>query len=186
LGLRTISDHIVDICQNAVESEAKSIRLFIEEQPEKTLNIKITDDGKGIDEEKLVNITDPFYTEKNKKIKFGLGLPMLKFAVENTGGSFTIKSKKGVGTSVEALFYLSNIDCQPLGNIAQALFTILTMSENTSWYISRVLGNDGYSFSSIELKEKLGDDYTSSPSKMKFLYDILVSAEESLGGNEYA
>ncbi len=178
MGLRTISDHIVDICQNAVESGAKTIELTIKEKPEESLIIEIKDDGRGIDKEKLNDIIDPFYTEKNKKIKFGLGLPMLKFAAENTGGTFAITSEKDKGTTVNALFNLNNIDCQPLGNLAQALFTILTMTEKTSWVISRVFGDNGYSFSSKELKKKLGNDYTSNPSKMKLLYDILVSAEE--------
>ncbi|TYB87219.1 MAG: sensor histidine kinase [Kosmotoga sp.] len=186
MGLRTISDHIVDICQNAVESGAKTIELTINEKPKETLVIEIKDDGRGIDKEKLDDIIDPFYTEKNKKIKFGLGLPMLKFAAESTGGTFKIKSKKDKGTTVKAFFNINNIDCQPLGNLAQALFTILTMSEKTSWNINRVFGDSGYSFSSTELRKKLGDDYTSSPSKMKLLYDILVSAEASIGGSEYA
>ncbi|MFO7881813.1 MAG: ATP-binding protein [Kosmotogaceae bacterium] len=186
MGLRTISDHIVDICQNAVESGAKKIKLIINEVPNETLSIEIKDDGRGIDKEKLPEIIDPFYTEKNKKVKFGLGLPMLKFAAESTGGTFSIKSKKDNGTTVKAFFRLSSIDCQPLGNLAQALFTILTMSENTSWFINRIFGDNGYCFSSEELTNKLGNDYTCNPSKMKLLYDILVSAEESMGGSEYA
>jgi signal transduction histidine kinase len=40
--------------------------------------------GKGINAQSLEAVMDPFYTEKKKKVKFGLGLPMLKFAAEST------------------------------------------------------------------------------------------------------
>ena len=40
-----------------------------------------------------------------------------RYAAESTGGSFTIDSTPGVGTTVTAVFGLSHIDRMPLGDM---------------------------------------------------------------------
>ncbi|MDI3524496.1 MULTISPECIES: ATP-binding protein [Kosmotoga] len=182
MGLRTIADHILDICQNAVDAGASQIKLSIEEIPGERFSFVVEDNGKGIPEEKLKEILDPFYTEKKKKVKFGLGLPMLKFASESTGGSFSIQSKPGVGTKVSATFNLSNIDCQPVGDLASAIFSAITMEAGVNWQIVRVKGQNGYSLTTEELKKILGDDFYSNPMKMKKIMELLNMMENSLGG----
>lgn len=182
MGLRTIADHILDICQNAVDAGASQIKLSIEETPGERFSFAVEDNGKGIPEEKLKEILDPFYTEKKKKVKFGLGLPMLKFACESIGGSFSIQSKPGVGTKVEASFNLSNIDCQPVGDLASAIFSVITMKPGISLHITRVRGENGYSITTEELRRFLGDDFYSNPVKMKKILELLNMMENSLGG----
>ncbi|KUK94046.1 MAG: Histidine kinase [Thermotogales bacterium 46_20] len=177
MGLNTISDHILDILQNSMDSGAKHVELKVDEQPGEVFYFVVTDDGRGIEADKLRLVLDPFYTEKKKQKVFGLGLPLLKHAAENTGGSFSIESKPGEGTKVEAKFILSNIDCQPVGNLADVFLSALTMKDHVRVVIERVVGSEGYSIDSQELPNLLGDDYRSNPSKMKKLYSFLEEAE---------
>ncbi len=177
MGLNTISDHILDILQNSMDSGATLVELKIDEQPGEFFSFVITDDGSGIEADKLKLVLDPFYTEKKKQKVFGLGLPLLKQAAENTGGSFSIESFPGKGTRVEARLFLSNIDCQPVGNLADVFLSALTMKDQVRVVVERVVGSEGYSIDSQEILNLLGDDYRSNPSKMKKLYSFLEEAE---------
>jgi hypothetical protein len=182
MGLRTLADHIVDIAQNASDSGTSQAWLQIEEIEGQSLIFTIRDKGRGIPKNLQEAVLDPFYTEKVKKVKFGLGLPMLMFAAKATGGEFHLESEPGAGTCVSARFELNNVDCQPVGDIAMALFTIITMNQDVEWHMERSLGEDGYEFSSSQFKEAFGNNCFTVPVKMKLILEVLQDAEESLGG----
>ncbi len=59
--------------------------------------IRVTDTGVGMDEETLKKIFTPLFTTKAKGT--GLGLAVCKRLVEALGGSISVKSSKGVGTT---------------------------------------------------------------------------------------
>ncbi len=183
MGLNTISDHILDILQNSMDSGASEVELEIAERSDEEFYFMIADNGRGIEAEKLKIVLDPFYTEKKKQKVFGLGLPFLKQAAENTGGSFSIESYPGAGTTVETTLVLSHIDCQPIGNLAEVLVSALTMKDNVRVLVERVNGESGYSLDSVELQELMGEDFRSNPVKMKKLYGFLEEAERALRRN---
>jgi light-regulated signal transduction histidine kinase (bacteriophytochrome) len=95
---------------------------LVEDTHKDTLSLEIKDDGSGMSEDVLKKVLDPFYTTKTVR-NVGLGLPMLAQATERTEGHFIIESKGGEGTKVAAVFKLSHIDRQPLGDIASTLVT---------------------------------------------------------------
>ncbi len=61
--------------------------------------VRISDDGPGIDAGALGRIFDPFFTTKTNGT--GLGLPMVKRAVNAHGGIVTVKTSRLKGTSFE-------------------------------------------------------------------------------------
>lgn len=63
----------------------------------KAIYIKISDTGKGIKEEELDRIFDPFYTTKENGT--GLGLPLCSKIIETHGGYIEVNSKYGIGTT---------------------------------------------------------------------------------------
>lgn len=177
--LATISDHIIDICENAVRSNASVCELNIIENNEDFIFI-IKDYGKGIKEEDLEKILDPFYTtKKERKKKFGVGLPFLKFSSELTGGSFKIESKINEGTTVTVVFKKNHIDCQPIGNLASAIFTIIYMNEKVEWHIRRFFIEECYEINTNELKLEYNDIFYSNKF-MKYLKDTLYNMENNI------
>jgi len=64
-----------------------------------TLEIEVRDTGCGIDEDKREKVFEPFYTTKVDGRGSGMGLAMVYGIVSNHGGSITLESQKGKGTS---------------------------------------------------------------------------------------
>ena len=131
--MRELSLHILDIAQNSLMAGASLITILIEESPlRNSLRIEITDNGKGIEADRMQTVTDPFYTTRSSR-KVGLGLSLFQAAAERSGGELQITSRLGLGTTVTVVFPYDNIDRAPLGNMAD---TILTL----------VMGNPGVDF----------------------------------------
>jgi two-component system phosphate regulon sensor histidine kinase PhoR len=65
--------------------------------------IKISDNGVGIEEEDLRHIFERFYrtnkTHETEKQSVGLGLAIVKWIVEAHKGTIGVKSEKGKGTT---------------------------------------------------------------------------------------
>ncbi|WP_205098748.1 ATP-binding protein [Marinitoga litoralis] len=175
--LRTICDHILDICENAINSGGNTGYLVIIET-KNNFKFTISDNGRGMDDLEIKKALDPFYTTKrNRKKKFGVGLSFLKFSVEKTGGTFNIYSKKNKGTNINANFILSNIDCQPVGDITTMILHVLNMSNNFHWKITRFYNKNGYNIDSKFLKENF--DLT-KPSDLKIIKNYILNLEKEI------
>ena len=64
--------------------------------------VEITDTGKGIPDDVLPSVTDPFFTTRPEGT--GLGLAIAKRFVEQNGGTLEISSTVGRGTTVGIRF----------------------------------------------------------------------------------
>ena len=67
---------------------------------EKLVVLEIRDNGKGIPEDKLKNIWDPFFTTKRGKGGHGLGLRVVKNIIEMHQGKITITNSPEGGAVV--------------------------------------------------------------------------------------
>ena len=86
--MRELSLNILDITQNSVAAGSLLTEITVKENTkEHTLLIKISDTGKGMTEEQIKNVTDPFFTTRTTR-KVGMGIPLFKMAAEQTGGCF--------------------------------------------------------------------------------------------------
>jgi len=63
------------------------------------LEIIVVDTGAGIPPSMIANVFEPFFTTKPFGVGTGLGLAMVRGFVETTGGSLTVTSGPGKGTS---------------------------------------------------------------------------------------
>jgi PAS domain S-box-containing protein len=63
--------------------------------------IRVKDEGTGIAPETLSQITDPFFTTKQKSGGVGLGLSISSRIIEEHGGSLQFASQLGLGTTAE-------------------------------------------------------------------------------------
>ena len=98
-----ISLNVLDVAENSIRAEAALVKILVTIDPQKNqMMIQIIDDGKGMTEEQVAKVTDPFFTTRTTR-KVGLGIPFFKLAAESTGGSFRIHSVPGEGTEVTAV-----------------------------------------------------------------------------------
>ncbi|MCB0328058.1 MAG: response regulator [Bdellovibrionales bacterium] len=70
----------------------------VEEDGQPFCAITIEDQGKGIPEENLTNIFNPFFTSNKKRGGTGLGLAMVNKIIHEHGGHIAVKSTVGKGT----------------------------------------------------------------------------------------
>jgi two-component system sensor histidine kinase VicK len=63
-------------------------------------SVTVEDQAGGIPDEDLPHLFERFYSGRGSSGGFGLGLPICKDLVERMGGEISIRSEKGVGTSV--------------------------------------------------------------------------------------
>ena len=65
--------------------------------PGQDIEIRVTDDGCGMDDAMLSDIFDPYFTTRPDGT--GLGLSIVHRLVENLGGEIQVQSTKGKGTT---------------------------------------------------------------------------------------
>jgi PAS domain S-box-containing protein len=103
---------IANILSNAADAMpgggSLSISSTVLERDEaRLLEISITDTGHGIDEAHLQDIFKPFFTTKMRGT--GLGLSLCKKIMDAHGGTISIKSKLGEGTTVELTLPINGV-----------------------------------------------------------------------------
>lgn len=147
--------HILDIVMNSVKAESNLIEIkIVDSIKNNKLKILIKDDGKGMSNEMLSQVTDPFFTTRTTR-KVGLGLPMLKEACERCNGYFDINSKVGKGTVVESVFERNNIDRAPLGNMGDTIMTIVNSLNDCELLYTHETDYNTFEFSTVKIKEIL-------------------------------
>ena len=120
-----ISQHILDILQNAKEAGATKILLAVwEDEAKDRLAFTVADNGRGMDPQFLARVFDPFTTTRQTR-KVGLGLAMLKAVAEACGGYVRLYSRPGKGTRLKAVFRYSHLDRPPLGDLAGSICVFL-------------------------------------------------------------
>jgi len=96
---------VFNILKNAIESTPEGGSITIKSSRDSnSVILSFSDTGKGIPEEDLDNIFNPFY--KTKSYRYGIGLPLIKQIVSEHMGEITVESKIGKGTTFNMLFPL--------------------------------------------------------------------------------
>jgi anti-sigma regulatory factor (Ser/Thr protein kinase) len=181
--MRELSLNILDIAQNSIVAGASLTEIVVRENTEKKeLLIGIYDNGKGMTEEQVSNVQDPFFTTRTTR-KVGMGIPLFKMAAEQTGGSFKIDSQVGVGTRVEAVFKTDSIDFTPVGNMEATISTIVSMNEDKDFIYIRSLDDKEFTFSSAEIKQILDGVPLSEPSVIMWIEGHIKEQTDELFKN---
>lgn len=132
--MKELSLNILDITENSIKAGASLVEIGIVETGD-IFTLTIRDDGCGMSDETLQAVTNPFYTTRTTR-KVGMGIPLLKLACEQTGGSLEIVSETSAdshGTVVTAHFYKNHLDFTPLGDITATITTLIQGHSETDF-----------------------------------------------------
>ena len=154
--MKELSLNILDIAENSVKARATLTEISVCETGNR-LTITIKDDGCGMDEETVRMVIDPFYTTRKTR-SVGLGIPLLKLACEQTGGSLSISSSKGEadhGTTVSAVFFKDHIDFTPLGDVISSITTLIQGHPDTDFLFIHNIEDSEVRLDTRELREVL-------------------------------
>ncbi len=153
--MKDLSLHILDIVQNSIAANATLTEIsIIENIHQNELFIIIKDNGKGMSEDFLKTVTDPFVTTRTTR-KVGLGLSLLKQKAEQSNGYLTITSKLNEGTIVTTKFEYNHIDKPPIGDIIGVIMIIISNS-TVDFVFNYKINENEYTFDTREIKEVLG------------------------------
>ena len=159
--MKDLSLNLLDIAENSVKAEATLTQLLLTQEGD-ILTFQVVDDGRGMTEEVLKGVVDPFYTTRTTR-KVGLGLPLLRMAAEMTGGRMEVASRHkdahpdNHGTAVTAVFHTDHIDCPPVGDLVATVTTLIQGHPDTDFHFVHTIGEKQVELDTRQLREILGE-----------------------------
>lgn len=174
--MEDLSLHILDIAENSIGAGATVITIsIIEDTRSGLLTVEIKDNGKGIPEELIEKVLDPFYTSRTTR-KVGLGLPLFAQSAKETGGDISIRSHKDTGTVVRAHFKQGHIDMKPLGNIAETIVILITGNPDIDFFFSYRKNKKHFTFDTRQVKKELEGVPINSPLVLSPIRQYLIES----------
>jgi signal transduction histidine kinase len=105
-----VEQALLNLCLNARDAMASQgkLKISVVDSDDDRVQIVVEDNGPGLEPEVAVHIFEPFFTTKSSSGGTGLGLTMVKHAVENSDGSIDFQSTLHVGTKFVLSFPREN------------------------------------------------------------------------------
>ena len=159
--MKDLSLNLLDIAENSVKAGATLTQLLLTQEAG-ILTFQVVDDGCGMTEEVLRGVVDPFYTTRTTR-KVGMGLPLLRMAAEQTGGTMTVESRHkdaypdNHGTVVTAVFHTDHIDCPPVGDLVATVTTLIQGHPDTDFLFRHTIDESVVELDTRQLREILGE-----------------------------
>ncbi|MFA9454067.1 MAG: ATP-binding protein [Candidatus Aminicenantaceae bacterium] len=98
---RELNQVFINILNNALEATESRGRITIKtREDDDRIRVHITDNGPGIPPERLARVFEPGFTTKGRGVGTGLGLAISYRIIEDHGGTISIESQPGEGTTV--------------------------------------------------------------------------------------
>lgn len=175
----TICDYLTDLVQNSVEAKASVIIVEFNNVLNE-VEVMVSDNGKGMDEQSLAKAQDPFYSEpgKHDRRKIGLGLPFIIQAMQTLSGEFDIKSDPEMGTSIRFKYNSDHIDAPEPGDIEQLLVVVFSMEGDQEIIFKRTVGAKSYQITRSELLSAVGSE--SSVAALQLMKKYFRGLEENI------
>ena len=172
--------NVLDVAENSVAAGSTLTSITVEiDTAKRLLAVTIADNGKGMDEETVRRVTDPFYTTRTTR-KVGLGLPLFREAAEATGGALHIRSQPGRGTTVRATFTLGHIDLAPLGDMTGTVVGLVQCNPKIDFVYRVVADGEEFCMDTREVRGILEGVPLSTPEVAVFLRVYLQENTENL------
>jgi hypothetical protein len=180
--LRELSLHILDIMENSVGAGATLIDLkVIEKSMENRLEIRISDNGRGMPPHMLKEVTNPFFTTRTTR-RVGLGLSLFQEAAKRCEGEFHIRSREGQGTEVTASFQRDHIDLAPMGDMGSSLTGLIMGNPGVDVLYTHEVDGRVFSLDTREVKRELEDVPVNHPEVIRYLTEVIRDGLKEITG----
>ena len=180
--MRELSLNVMDVAQNSVRAQASLVKITVSESDrDDYLNISIEDNGCGMTEEQVQQVIDPFFTTRTTR-KVGLGVPLFKLSAEQTGGSFDISSKVGVGTVTTARYIKSSVDMTPLGDINSTVKLLIQCNPDIDFVFEHSTDIGEFTLDTRELREVLEGVSLDTPDVLQWIASFLEENTNNIYG----
>lgn len=179
--MQELSMHILDIVQNSLAAGATRVEIRIRENlAEDILMIEVQDNGRGIPQEVLYRVMDPFFTSRTTR-EIGLGLSLLKEATERSGGCLKVCSEEGRGTRVMARFQLDHFDRAPLGDMGETVGVIMSGNPAVDFFYEHQVDGQIYVLDTREMRNILGPINLDDPLVLDFVRQDIQRGLKKIG-----
>lgn len=174
--MKEIALYLLDIIQNSIAAKASLVEITLSETSD-SITFTVRDNGTGMSKTLLAQISDPFTTTRTTR-QMGLGVPLLRLAVEQTGGSLEIDSTEGAGTTLTARFCPAHIDCPPVGDMAGTITLLLQGAPHLTFHYIHTIDNASFQLTTEELRAQLGPEISlAEPEVILWIRDYLQEQE---------
>jgi anti-sigma regulatory factor (Ser/Thr protein kinase) len=181
MGMQDFSLHVLDLVENSITAGAKQIEIDVQEDTaQDLLCFRITDNGRGMSEEMVRKVLDPFVTTRTTR-RVGLGLSLFAQAAKSCNGDLTVDSTVGEGTRLVATFQLSHIDLKPWGSMVHTLITLIVGNPEIDFLYRHRKDNFEYTLDTAEIKSELGDVPISQPEVITLIKNDLKKNLNQIG-----
>jgi anti-sigma regulatory factor (Ser/Thr protein kinase) len=178
--LRELSLHIMDIIENGIAAGANRIGLkIIEDKEHNLLTITIADNGKGISQEMLEKVMDPFFTTRTTR-RVGLGLSLFRQASKQCAGEFHIQSAEGKGTEVSASFRMDHIDLVPLGDMAASMTCLIMGNADVDFEYTHEANGRSFHLDTGRIRDELEGVPFNHPNVIRYIERMIRESLEEL------
>ena len=107
-ALHSVFSNLLINGMQAIDGAGGELTVMISAKEVDQVQVEISDTGSGIAAEDIAKLFEPYYS--TKETGTGLGLAIVKKAVEDHGGSISVRSKPGSGTTFTILLPTRNKD----------------------------------------------------------------------------
>ncbi|MBN1834061.1 MAG: response regulator [Deltaproteobacteria bacterium] len=141
------------------------------------VKLTVKDTGEGIDPKIMDRILDPYFTTKDIDKGIGMGLAVVYGIIKKHDGAIKIESELGKGTTVEALFPISDARVEKEAKYSEILPTgnerILFVDDEPSLVsiAVHILGQQGYEVTGLRSSTEALDLFQKEPDQ----YDLIIT-----------
>lgn len=179
--MKELSLHVYDLMENSIAANATLIEVTIHcSVKDNIYDFTIKDNGKGMSQEFLSKVTDPWTTTRKTR-KVGIGLPLIKMNTETAGGGMKIESKPGKGTVLNFWFQNNHLDRPPMGDLTGTIVILCSQYKDIHFIFKYITDTGEYIFDTDEIKEFLDGMSMQDVSIMKYLKEMIQENLEEIG-----
>ncbi len=178
--MKELSMHVLDIATNSVRANATKVTITVKEDLKRNQFIfEIEDNGKGIPEDMLKDIRNPFSTSRTLR-NVGLGIPLLNDNCQLCDGYLEIESEVGVGTTLQSMMTYDHIDRPPMGDIASTMSGLISSNEGIEIQYYHWYDEHCFDLATSEIKEALDGVFLTEVSVIKWLRTFIKENLEEI------